>query len=40
MLILWPYDIVHSVKPFYGKTYRVVINFNVEDGNKIPTNLL
>ena len=32
MLILWPYDIVHSVKPFYGKTYRTVINFNIQDG--------
>lgn len=40
MLIIWPYDIVHSVKPFYGKSYRVVINFNIEDGNKIPDNLL
>jgi hypothetical protein len=32
MLILWPYDIVHSVKPFYGKTNRCVINFNIQDG--------
>tara|TARA_R110000796_G_scaffold8846_5_gene30095 strand:+ start:2346 stop:3059 length:714 start_codon:yes stop_codon:yes gene_type:complete len=30
MLILWPYDIVHSVKPFYGKTQRAVINFNIQ----------
>jgi hypothetical protein len=35
MLILWPYDIVHSVKPFYGKTHRCVINFNVQNGHKI-----
>ncbi len=32
MLIIWPYDIVHSVKPFYGKSHRCVINFNVQDG--------
>ena len=31
MLIIWPFDIVHSVKPFYGKSHRVVINFNIED---------
>lgn len=30
MLIIWPYDIVHSVKPFYGKTHRCVINFNIQ----------
>jgi hypothetical protein len=30
MLMIWPYDIVHSVKPFYGKTERCVINFNVQ----------
>jgi len=35
MLILWPYDIVHSVKPFYGKTHRCVINFNVQNGPKM-----
>jgi hypothetical protein len=36
MLLIWPYDIVHSVKPFYGKTHRCVINFNIEDGgNKV-----
>jgi hypothetical protein len=30
MLIMWPSDIVHSVKPFYGKTHRCVINFNIQ----------
>jgi len=30
MLIIWPYDIIHSVKPFYGEEYRVVINFNIQ----------
>jgi hypothetical protein len=30
MLMLWPNDIVHSVKPFYGKKHRCVINFNLE----------
>lgn len=30
MLIIWPYDIVHSVKPFYGKSHRCVINFNIQ----------
>ena len=30
MLILWPYDIVHSVTPFYGKSHRCVINFNIQ----------
>ncbi|TVR77452.1 MAG: hypothetical protein EA412_11160 [Chitinophagaceae bacterium] len=32
MLIIWPNDIVHSVKPFYGKEHRCVINFNVQMG--------
>lgn len=31
MLVIWPYDIVHSVKPFYGKTHRCVINFNIQN---------
>jgi hypothetical protein len=30
MLIIWPYDIIHSVEPFYGKTHRAVINFNIQ----------
>jgi hypothetical protein len=30
MLVIWPYDIVHSVKPFYGKSHRCVINFNIQ----------
>ncbi len=30
MLMMWPYDIVHSVKPFYGKKHRCVINFNIQ----------
>ena len=30
MLMMWPNDIVHSVKPFYGKTHRCVINFNIQ----------
>lgn len=30
MLIIWPYDIVHSVEPFYGKEHRAVINFNIQ----------
>lgn len=29
MLMIWPYDLVHSVKPFYGKKHRCVINFNI-----------
>jgi hypothetical protein len=29
MLLIWPYDIIHSVKPFYGKSDRCVINFNI-----------
>lgn len=28
MLMMWPSDIVHSVKPFYGREHRCVINFN------------
>ena len=32
MLIIWPYDIVHSVEPFYGKEHRAVINFNIQVG--------
>lgn len=31
MLIIWPFDIVHSVKPFYGHNHRVVINFNIHN---------
>ena len=30
MLIIWPYDIVHSVEPFYGSEYRCVVNFNIQ----------
>ena len=30
MLLIWPYDIIHSVEPFYGKTSRAVINFNIQ----------
>ena len=30
MLIIWPYDIIHSVEPFYGKEHRAVINFNIQ----------
>jgi hypothetical protein len=30
MLLIWPYDIVHSVEPFYGKSNRAVINFNIQ----------
>lgn len=29
LLMIWPSDIVHSVKPFYGKSHRAVINFNI-----------
>ena len=30
LLLIWPSDIIHSVSPFYGKTHRAVINFNIE----------
>ena len=30
MLIIWPHDIIHSVEPFYGKSHRAVINFNIQ----------
>jgi hypothetical protein len=30
LLMMWPNDIVHSVKPFYGKSHRCVINFNIQ----------
>ncbi len=30
MLLIWPHDIIHSVEPFYGATYRAVINFNIQ----------
>lgn len=39
MLLIWPYDIVHSVKPFYGKSERCVINFNIQ-GIPKPNKLL
>lgn len=34
MLMIWPNDIVHSVKPFYGQKHRCVINFNIELNHK------
>lgn len=40
MLIIWPYDIVHSVKPFYGKSHRCVINFNIQNGEPLPPKLI
>jgi hypothetical protein len=30
MLIIWPYDFIHSVEPFYGEEHRCVINFNIQ----------
>lgn len=30
MLLIWPYDVIHSVEPFYGKKHRAVINFNIQ----------
>lgn len=30
LLLIWPNDIVHSVKPFYGKKHRCVVNFNIQ----------
>ena len=30
MLLIWPHDIIHSVEPFYGKSHRAVINFNIQ----------
>ncbi len=32
MLLIWPHDIIHSVEPFYGESYRAVINFNIQLG--------
>jgi hypothetical protein len=29
LLLMWPADILHKVAPFYGKSERVVINFNI-----------
>lgn len=29
LLLMWPYDILHQVHPFYGATERVVVNFHV-----------
>jgi len=40
MLMIWPSDIVHSVKPFYGKTPRAVINFNIRSTEIKKNNLL
>lgn len=39
LLMIWPSDIVHSVKPFYGQNYRAVINFNIRS-TAIKTKLL
>jgi hypothetical protein len=35
MLMMWPSDIVHSVKPFYGKKHRCVVNFNILAENEL-----
>jgi hypothetical protein len=39
MLLIWPYDVVHTVNPFYGKSERCVINFNIQGVPK-PTKML
>ena len=40
LLMIWPSDIVHSVKPFYGKSERSVINFNIQPTDIVNSNLL
>jgi len=30
MLLIWPHDIIPSVKSFYGRVPRAVINFNIQ----------
>jgi hypothetical protein len=29
LLMLWPYDLLHEVHPFYGSRHRIVVNFHV-----------
>lgn len=29
LLLMWPYDILHEVHPFYGASERIVVNFHV-----------
>jgi Putative 2OG-Fe(II) oxygenase len=29
LLMLWPYDLLHEVHPFYGSRNRIVINFHI-----------
>jgi hypothetical protein len=29
LLLLWPYDLIHEVHPFYGSRHRIVINFHI-----------
>lgn len=29
MIMMWPGDILHEVHPFYGKTERICVNFNL-----------
>ena len=31
LLLMFPADILHEVHPFYGKTNRIVINFNINN---------
>lgn len=31
LLMLWPYDILHEVHPFYGDSERIVINFHLRN---------
>jgi hypothetical protein len=32
LLLMWPADILHEVHPFYGRSERIVINFNINGG--------
>lgn len=31
LLLIWPYDILHEVHPFYGASERIVINFHLRN---------
>ena len=31
LLVIWPYDILHQVHPFYGGSERIVINFHLRN---------
>jgi len=34
LLVIWPASVLHEVHPFYGRTERIVINFNINSRSR------